>query len=361
MISEDAIEEYITGVLSGVRNIVRSSGRDFRRLPRWVEAAEVDAAMVNDTVIYRLRVANDGSDAFSFHGNIETDTGLFFDFEQTELKGYGKSLGRDPDSYGPINIIFGENDEGDPATFSVGSPSTQMFGGRPDNRHRPVAVYSLYAQIKPEDRVIETAFVPAAIYIHQHDIAQKDNPIRDHVKTIAGTLFTGHDSESGDYYAKRRAAIRAFRVDAESSVIVLGAYDDDRWERELEAVRDELSSMGYDAHLIRALPGNPAKSVGHKVMRWALSVKFCVVVDRDASGHLVEYSDLADQEVILALLRAEGSGSTRMIGHERKTHRLVELFEFDDSALEALDEATEWTEGTVEEMEEFYADEYPWR
>jgi hypothetical protein len=68
---------------------------------------------------------------------------------------------------------------------------------------------------------------------------------------------------------------------------------------------------------------------------------------------LVEYSDLKTEEILLALLRPEGEGSTFMAGHEHKMDGYISKFQFENSALETLDDVVEWAEDQIDELEMF--------
>lgn len=99
-----------------------------------------------------------------------------------------------------------------------------------------------------------------------------------------------------------------------------------------------------------------------KVKFWALASRSCVTVDREPSGHLVEYSYVKSVRALLALLRPEGRGSTYMIGDDQITDfGYINVFEFKKSPLEVIGTAITWTEELVKKRIEKYKKAYPWR
>jgi hypothetical protein len=132
--------------------------------------------------------------------------------------------------------------------------------------------------------------------------------------------------------------------------------------RELFRVRDYLIAKDYDAYLLRDLPEHPSMSLEEKVKLWSLASRFCVMIDREPSGHLVEYPYVKSVRAILALLRPESKGSTYMIGDDQITDfGYINVFDFKNSPLEVIDIAIAWAEELVKKRIEKYKKAYPWR
>jgi hypothetical protein len=131
---------------------------------------------------------------------------------------------------------------------------------------------------------------------------------------------------------------------------------------ELFDIRDELVDRGYDAHLFEDLPEFADKDLSSNVATAMRMVGFCVMIDREASGHIDEYRIADKQRTILARLTPNDSGSTRMIGGaELVDVNHIRSFEFDVRPQEKLDEAIEWAKELRQEREEAYDDHYDWR
>lgn len=91
-------------------------------------------------------------------------------------------------------------------------------------------------------------------------------------------------------------------------------------------------------------------------------VGFCVMVDREASGHIDEYRLAEKQRTILARLVPEDGGSTRMIGgSEHVDVNYIRSFEFDLKPQERIEDATKWAEEMLNKRKDVYSDEYEWR
>jgi hypothetical protein len=267
-------------------------------------------------------------------------------------------MGQYPDPHGSRMVLS----TAQPAFFDCG------FAGY----HGPRMLWDLFFELSPEAATfgpVEVRFIPFGIYLHEQDLAsiphvwQRLGPhILDHLAAI-------HDSPAGDYYARlntRTTALtrsgRSLALAKESGVIVLGSYSPADLLRELTQVRDALRLRGYDAQLIQNLPELAMMSNEEKVRLWTMASRYCVMVDRSASGHIAEFMILKEQRSILALLRPLGSGSTFMIGDAALVDiNYIHIFEFKDSPIEVLDEAINWAEGLAKVRSEAYNKAYPWR
>jgi hypothetical protein len=146
-----------------------------------------------------------------------------------------------------------------------------------------------------------------------------------------------------------------------NTVLVLGSHHGAN-KPELFDIRDELVDRGYDAHLFEDLPEFADKDLSSNVATAMRMVGFCVMIDREASGHIDEYRIADKQRTILARLTPNDSGSTRMIGGaELVDVNHIRSFEFDVRPQEKLDEAIEWAKELRQEREEAYDDHYDWR
>lgn len=210
-----------------------------------------------------------------------------------------------------------------------------------------------------DNQKIASTYLPLVLYVHVQDLTSSNQNLSKCSNIILQLLRDSHNGKDGDQYQHERSERSSFVSRPDQSVIVLGDYDGGSHERELQQIRDHLNALDYDAALIKDLPSHPAYSMRQKVKTWCLATKFCIVVDRDPSGHLVEYTDLEGEEVPIALLREEGSGSTWMMGHEIFQNKFIELFEFGDTPLEVLDEVTEWGDELFDQRIEYLDEYYP--
>jgi hypothetical protein len=359
---DDISKDYIQRVLQLTRGVVDSKGLDYNRLPGWLNGANVEIAHIDSTFLYLIKPSADETDDFDFIDEIQGDTELLLDFDNVDPYRHGLEF---PDSEylegenGPT-IIHGHLKEESSTVMQLDSPKTCLFLTRIGEYHSPVGVTNIYLQAVSNEQPIKTSFVPFALYVHDLEFQN----IELHLKNVVKGIYTHglesiYVSEIGDYYesqSKKQENAYSSRID--NSVIVLGAFDGNKRESELEQIRDFLNVQGFSASLIKYLPGHPARSITHKAKTYALSSKFCVIVDIEASGHLVEYAELKDEEIPIALLRKEGHGSSWMLGHEYQTDDYIELFEFNERPIEIMDEVIEWAEDFTEErikgLEEFY-------
>jgi hypothetical protein len=145
---------------------------------------------------------------------------------------------------------------------------------------------------------------------------------------------------------------------SDKTVIVLGSYQGAN-EAELIRVKKKLQQMGYDAHLFKDLSTFPDKNLSGSVATAMRLAGFCVMVDRDPSGHIDEYRLAEKQRTILARLVPERGGSTWMIGgSELVDINYIKSFEFDIEPQERLEDAIEWANCIASERRETYGQHY---
>jgi hypothetical protein len=241
--------------------------------------------------------------------------------------------------------------------------------------HGPRALMNLFLDLGSDSgdsrTTIGARFVPFALYVHERDTDDPDRLWALTKERLLEALVRIAESPSGDYYEAEKdrphrfsafaAAEQAVAVTKERGVVVLGNYKDPHLT-ELVSIKQALVSKGYDAKLIVELAESPMMSNEEKVRLYAQASRFCVMVDREPSGHVAEYGYLREQRVILAFLQPTGSGSTFMIGDASLVDvRHLATFKFKGSALSVLDQAVEWAEGLVRERENAYREAYPWR
>jgi len=147
----------------------------------------------------------------------------------------------------------------------------------------------------------------------------------------------------------------------ENTVLVLGSYRGAN-KAELLDIKEELSEQGYDAHLFEDLPEFPDKDLSGNVATAMRMVGFCIMVDREASGHIDEYRIAEKQRTILARLTPEDGGATRMIGgSELVDVNYIRSFNFDVRPQEKLDDSITWAEEMLSKRREAYENHYEWR
>lgn len=147
----------------------------------------------------------------------------------------------------------------------------------------------------------------------------------------------------------------------DNTVLILGNYEGAH-KAELVRVKRGLEEMGYEAHLFEDLPDFPGQDLSGSVATAMRLVGFCVMVDRQASGHIDEYRLAEKQRTILARLVSTQGGSTRMIGgSEHVDVNYIKTFEFELEPQEVLAEAVKWADQMQEKREQVYSEIYDWR
>jgi hypothetical protein len=145
------------------------------------------------------------------------------------------------------------------------------------------------------------------------------------------------------------------------SVLILGKDSGPALTR-LKRIESQLQELGYYTYIIKEQPDKAGESVIQKVMRYALSSKFVLIENTEASGHLYEIPHVAKAaECVTVVLQEEGKGSTWMFEDAYAKHRHWHKITYRDDKLEnAIKEAAAWAEKFRDEFSDYQAAKLPW-
>ncbi len=145
------------------------------------------------------------------------------------------------------------------------------------------------------------------------------------------------------------------------SVLVLGKDSGPALDR-LKRIEHTLHELGYYAYIIKEQPDKPGESVVQKVMRYALSSKFVLIENTEASGHLYEIPHVAKAaECVTVVLQEEGKGATWMFEDAYGKHKHWHKLTYEDKNLEhVVEQAAAWAEKFVREFADYQAANLPW-
>jgi hypothetical protein len=369
MSDEQVAEWYAFKILKEVRTFVEANGLNQHRLPKWIYNTEVRVGKINNTTLFLFGSSHE--DKLVEYSEVVSDAQFVFGIPDYILPGHHPSMDirNDPRSTRGVAV---KGEPGDPGNaiivFNSDTPIHINAGYVP--YHVPILYHDLVFRWVPNDQPLVSRYIPFMIYIHDMDLfdsSRFQNMILDEMTKRIEEL---HDSEFGDMYESRSELRTTARTDVGESVIVLGGYDAQRRsepiprsiKQELEDMKTYLNSSGYLSHLIEELYEPPNMSLETKVRAYTATSRFCAMVDREASGHIKEYELVKQNRVPLAIFRPLSSGSSWMIGDDELVDvNFIKTFEFEDTALERMDDAIEWAESTLEERAEAYADHYSWR
>jgi hypothetical protein len=362
------VREQLTALLTTLRADVSARSLDFDRLPPWVRSARIRFGWINSSVVAVLEESPSGADQYRMRGAVDSDVVILLDTKNFEPSGASLEAGSNP---GPLSLMGGYPDPHG-SRMVLTTAQHAFFDCGHAGYHGPRILWDLFFELAPETATfgpVEVRFIPFGIYLHEQDLTSIPylwERLGPHILEHFAVL---HDSPVGDYYARLNTRTTALTRSAgplalakESGVIVLGSYSPPDLLTELTQVRDSLRVKGYDAQLIKDLPELAMMSNEEKVRLWTIASRYCVMVDRSASGHIAEFMILKEQRSILALLRRLGSGSTFMIGDAALVDaNYIRILEFENSPIEVLNEAIDWAEGVARIRSEAYDKAYPWR
>lgn len=145
------------------------------------------------------------------------------------------------------------------------------------------------------------------------------------------------------------------------SVLVLGKDTGPALDR-LKCIAAKLEELGYYTYIIKEQPDKAGESVIQKVMRYALSSKFVVIENTEASGHLYEIPHVTKAaECVTLVLQEEGKGSTWMFEDAYAKHKHWHKVVYKEPELEhAVEAAATWAERFVSEFSDYQTAALPW-
>lgn len=145
------------------------------------------------------------------------------------------------------------------------------------------------------------------------------------------------------------------------SVLVLGKDTGPALDR-LQRIASKLQELGYHTYIIKEQPDKTGESVIQKVMRYALSSKFVLIENTEASGHLYEIPHVTKAaECVTVVLQEEGKGATWMFEDAYAKHNHWHKLPYKDSELEqAVALAAAWAEKFVGDFADYQAVNLPW-
>ena len=200
-----------------------------------------------------------------------------------------------------------------------------------------------------------------------HPLAKPTRDDEDVHIFVRWELKLPRDMEPGAVVAAVKSAFDLVWQRAESiledsdSVLVLGKDTGEGLER-LERIASRLKDLGYFTYIIKEQPDKAGESVVQKVMRHALSSKFVVIENTEASGHLYEIPHVTKAaECVTAVLQQEGRGATWMFEDAYAKHKHWRKFTYKNGELErAVEEAVRWAEQFIGEFADWQAANLPW-
>jgi hypothetical protein len=145
------------------------------------------------------------------------------------------------------------------------------------------------------------------------------------------------------------------------SVLVLGKDTGAGLDR-LQRIASRLQDLGYFTYIIKEQPDRASEGVIQKVMRYALSSKFLVIENTEASGHLYEILHVSKAaEFVTVVLQEDQKGASWMFEDAYAKHKHWRKFTYKNGELErAVEEAAQWAEQFIDEFVAYQAVNLPW-
>lgn len=338
-------EKVLKRFLASTRTYLNDRKINSHRVPRWVLATKVRYGFVHETVVAVFEDSL-GNDTFQCRGSVSADTVVLYDVPNFQCSGVTLPIiSHDSD----MTIWKGRAENHNIFTQLGVHPALFSFGFR--GSHEPFAAFNLFLMHVPDyaENMSDGSarFVPLVLYIHKSDLEESDQFITMSSEKLGSYLAEVAGSPEGEYYEYRYWRYSSCALDKKSGVIIFGKDSETELD-EMIKTREYMRVRGYNADLIRHLAEFPMMSNEEKVRLWAASSRFCIMIDRVASGHVKEYEILKQQRTILAVLRQKGKGSTFMIGDDTVDINFIKIFEFEVSPIECLEKVMQWAQSVID-------------
>lgn len=350
---EERAETFAKSLLIAIRKFIDSSDLESGEFPRWIRAANIRLAESNCSTIILFERTPEDSDQVVEYRQVNSDVEFVFPQRTSSCQQ-------------ALFDLTGE-DESDPGlssasnlTLSISSPQQCFTNISKNENHLAFAFHNVMVQYEPEDQIEAVRYLPFALFIPSEYIGDFQGFWDSCAESLLRPIVSLHGSSLADYRTEPMAE-KGILSSIDDTVIILGNYDDPH-EDELRQIRDYLIRLGYDAFLIKDLPARDEMSLGERVKLWTTASRFCIMVDREASGHIKEYEIVKSERKPLVLLRPEDDGSTWMIGDDEIIDlNYIKTFEFTGSPLGKTEEGIQWAENLLKERGKAYPEFYPWK
>jgi hypothetical protein len=145
------------------------------------------------------------------------------------------------------------------------------------------------------------------------------------------------------------------------SVLLLGK-DTGLALNRLKTIAVKLKQLGYHPCIIKEEPDIAGESIVQKVMRHALSSKFVLIENTEASGHLYEIPHVIKAaECVTVILQEEGKGATWMFEDAYAKHKHWHKITYEAKDLDhAIELAAKWAEEFAASFAAYQAAHLPW-
>jgi hypothetical protein len=130
----------------------------------------------------------------------------------------------------------------------------------------------------------------------------------------------------------------------------------------MKQIESKLQELGYYTYIIKEQSDKAGESIIQKVMRYALSSRFVLIENTEASGHLYEIPHVAKAaECVTTVLQEQSKGATWMFEDAYAKHKHWHKVEYREGELDnAVEQAVAWAEKFAREFGNYQEATLPW-
>ena len=176
-------------------------------------------------------------------------------------------------------------------------------------------------------------------------------------RNTSSELVAGSIKSAFDLVWQRADSI----LENSDSVLILGK-DTGAGLKRLKQIAKKLQELGYYTYIIKEEPDRLGEGTIQKMLRYALSSKFVLIENTEASGHLYEIPHVTKAaECITVVLQEEGKGATWMFEDAYAKHKHWHKMTYRPERLEStVEKAATWADKRGTEFGKYRAARLPW-
>jgi hypothetical protein len=144
-------------------------------------------------------------------------------------------------------------------------------------------------------------------------------------------------------------------------VLLLGDFSNEGVNR-IQRITEILGYLGYYGFTLKGVREIPEYDLRQKLTAVAPICRFVVVDDSSRAGQAAELPIIEMLRVTAIIMRLRGSQSTFVTRALSATSKNIKEIDYDFNDIDkVLNDAVEWAESIIGELQEEYVKNYPWR
>lgn len=214
----EASETFAKSLLKGIRMFIDSSEFEYGNFPRWVRAANIRIADINDSSILFFERIPDEEDRIVEHRNVGTD--VEFAFPNRSSRGLQSAFDLsnwEGDSPGISSVSD--------LTLSITDEDHSFTNIHKSDIHLSLAFIRTFLQYEPEDSIEALRYLPFALFVPSQYVTDFPRFWHECSRFLLESLSPNSNPFSPSYRSEPMAE-KGILSSIDYTIIILGSYDE---------------------------------------------------------------------------------------------------------------------------------------